>query len=481
MLNFQKIDNEEYFYYVITNTLLNNFKDPFINEELYHKSLKNLFRVLQSLKEKMFIFDDKKYSLLFEYTILLILNSEYNSILSQINNTFLYEIFTNSLYNEINSVKSLNDEEIIKEFSKYNKNVEIKNNSIIFCDNSFEPIENYQNYYITHKFIRTFSEENFIGNMLMHYIKYDLLINPKYYFSGYLYNIIETYVSSNLSKSSIYECFDINQGQCPELENEIFTKNIHKYIRYLPYNSFNDTGRTIKQFGLIIIDPSKQKMLVKLNNVLKKTILYKKFEQFVNIVVRKFTFEHEHHHLCNNLLYFLYTNKSDGLNTPPKLVKNNKVLEIKPPFEENKNILKESGNIFEKIVYGKIKKIFTLKQLLFIGNEKNDNLNVHEYRKKFKEISNQNIDDLFKAYDNNNILGELVGDIYTLLKNELGKDFNSILDSLIVSKEEGDGEDIYEDIDDDESIQEELKELKEENKKKNQRILWKDLQKNLLL
>ena len=257
----------------------------------------------------------------------------------------------------------------------------------------------------------------------MHYIKYDLLINPKYYFSGYLYNIIEAYVSSNLSKSSIYECFNINQDQCPELENEIFTKNIHKYIRYLPYNSFNDTGRTIKQFGLIIIDPSKQKMLVKLNNVLKKTNLYKKFEQFVNIVVRKFTFEHEHHHLCNNLLYFLYTNKSDGLNTPPKLVKNNKVLEIKPPFEENKNILKESGNIFEKIAYGKIKKIFTLKQLLFIGNEKNDNLNVHEYRKKFIEIPKQSIDDLFNAYDNNNILGTLVQDIYILLKNELGKDF----------------------------------------------------------
>ena len=234
----------------------------------------------------------------------------------------------------------------------------------------------------------------------------------------------------------------------------------------MPYNSFNDTGRTMKQFGLIIIEPSKQKMLVKLDKVLKNINLYKKFQQFVNIDVRKFTFEHEHHHLCNNLLYFLYTNKSDVLNTQPKLIKNDKVMEVKKPIEENKNILKESGNIFEKIAYGKIKKIFTLKELLFIGNEKNDNLNVHEYRKKFKEISNQNIDDLFKAYDNNNILGELVGDIYTLLKNELGKDFNSILDSLIVSKEEGDGEDIYEDIDDDESIQEELKELKEENKKK---------------
>ena len=141
-------------------------------------------------------------------------------------------------------------------------------------------------------------------------------------------------------------------------------------------------------------------------------------------------------------------------------------MEIKTPFEGNKNILKESGYIFEKIAYGKVKSIFTLKQLLFIGNEKNDNLNVNEYRKKFIEISKQNIDELFNAYDKNNILGELVQDIYILLKNELGKDFDSLLNTLIVSKEDGDGEDIYEDFEEDESIQEELKELKKGNEKK---------------
>ena len=127
--------------------------------------------------------------------------------------------------------------------------MEIKNNNIIFSDNYFEIIENYQNYYITEDFVEIFSKKNFIREkIIMNYLKFDSLINPKFYFSGYLYNIIETYVSSNLSKSSIYQCFNIHQGQCPELENEIFTKNILKYIRYLPYNSFNDTGRTMKQF-----------------------------------------------------------------------------------------------------------------------------------------------------------------------------------------------------------------------------------------
>ena len=133
----------------------------------------------------------------------------------------------------------------------------------------------------------------------MNYLKFGALINPKFYFSGYLNNIIKNYVSSNLSKPSIYECFNIHRGQCPELENEIFTKNIHKYIRYLPYNSFNDTGRTMKQFGLIKIDPSKQKIIIELYNILRNIDLYKKFNQFINIVIRKFIFQHEHHNLFN--------------------------------------------------------------------------------------------------------------------------------------------------------------------------------------
>ena len=219
----------------------------------------------------------------------------------------------------------------------------------------------------------------------------------------------------------------------------------------------------MKQFGLIIINPSKQKMDTKLENLQANNELYEKLVLFVNIVVRKYTFEHEHHHLCNNLLYFFYTNKSNGINTPPKLIKNDKVLELKAPYEDNKNIFKESGYIFEKIAYGKIKCIFTLKQLLFIGNKKNDDLNVHEYRKQFRNISNIKIDELFKAYDNRNILGELVQNIYILLKNELGNEFNSILESLIVSKEDVDADDIDEDIEEDEFIEEELKDTNKQS------------------
>ena len=52
MLNFQKIENEEYFYYTITNILLNNLKDPLINIEFYHESLKKFYHILTKFTRK---------------------------------------------------------------------------------------------------------------------------------------------------------------------------------------------------------------------------------------------------------------------------------------------------------------------------------------------------------------------------------------------------------------------------------------------
>ena len=125
-------------------------------------------------------------------------------------------------------------------------------------------------------------------DFLINYVKFDTLINPKYYFSGLLYDIIEKYISSNLARTSIYKCFKISKGQCPELEKEIFTKNIHNHIRYLPYNSINDTGRTMKQFGLIIIDPSKQIMIANLKNkIFNNDDLYQLFQKICEYCNKK--------------------------------------------------------------------------------------------------------------------------------------------------------------------------------------------------
>ena len=52
---------------------------------------------------------------------------------------------------------------------------------------------------------------------------------------------------------------------------------------------------------------------------------------------------------------------------------------------------------------------------------------------------------MLKSSNNNNILGELVQNIYTLLKKELGENFNNELENIIVSiNDDAEGVDIDE-------------------------------------
>ena len=124
-------------------------------------------------------------------------------------------------------------------------------------------------------------------------------------------------------------------------------------------------------------------------------------------------------------IVFFYTDKNESINSPPKQIKNDKVIELslKEYNDKDNSMIKESGYVFETIAYGKIKKIFYFKQLLFIGNEENDKLIVDDYRKKFEEISKtkNNSEDLLLQYTNNNILYELISKIYCLLKEKFGQ------------------------------------------------------------
>ena len=436
ILNFKKIDNEEYFYYTLSNYIINNFIDSSISKIAYHNSIKTFFRFLNLLDNKKKMIEKEKYIKLFEYIILFLLNSQKNSTISQISNINLYEVFVGAIHGEINSDEILDIQQLKKYFQKKSISMEVRNRDIIL--NNEDTIKDFQNYYITKQSIDDYLlQPSFIQN----FIRFDCLINPKYYFDGLLYKIIDKYVNSNLSRTSIYKCFNLKENQCPEIEEEIFSSNIHKYIRFIPYNSYNDTGRTLKQLALIIIDPSKQKMIIKkIEKIMNDVELSEYFEKFVNIVVRKFTFQHEHHHLCNDLLYFFYTDKNESINSPPKQIKNDKVIELslKEYNDKDNSMIKESGYVFETIAYGKIKKIFYFKQLLFIGNEENDKLNVDDYRKKFEEISKtkNNSEDLLQQYTKNNILYELVSKIYFLLKEKFGQNINAALEGLVVSQKD---------------------------------------------
>ena len=66
-------------------------------------------------------------------------------------------------------------------------------------------------------------------------------------------------------------------------------------------------------------------MVQSIKNIIKNLELLNYLELFINIVDRKYTFQYEHHHLFNPLLYFFYVDKSFDINTPPKQIKENKV------------------------------------------------------------------------------------------------------------------------------------------------------------
>ena len=436
ILKFSNNDNEEYFYYSLSGFILNNFIDRKINKENYLNLIRKFYPLLQKIKN-----NQNNNLKLFEYIILFLLNSQNDEYLHHISNIDLCYAFIQAISSEINHVKSLDEEKIKRKFLKERIEAKISGNNIYLSkgkENSI--IEGYKNYNITEECIKNISSDlERTKNKIEYFRKFEYLINPKNYFDGLLYQIIEKYVSSKLCKTSIYRCFNMEEKKYSEIEKEIFSPEIHKYIRMIPYNSSNDTGRTLKKFALIIIDPSKQKMIVRfINNIIKDNELLAYLEKYINIVSRKFIFMHEHHHLCNNLLFYFYTNKSKDINTPPKYVdNNNNVIELEEA-NSKKNSIKEAGYIFEILTFGKIQRFFTLKQLLFIGNEENDKLAIEDYKKKFIEISNEkmNTEKLFAQYDGNQILKNLVSIIYKKLKEQFKDKINDMFDTLLVCQNE---------------------------------------------
>ena len=447
IIDFSHVYNEEYFYYAFSNYILKTLKEN--SPSVYNRYI-STYRSLINLIEKIdfYLKKDPEY---FEYVCLFFLNSQNNNSINFINNISLYNVFISSLGFELDNKDKrniLNDEEIIKTFKEKNIRATIKNNNLhLKSENLDKVIHNYKNYYIDNDFIssmKILSEEN-----LMRFLKFDYLKNPQNYFDGLLYKVIEKYVSSNLSKTGLSKCFNIDIHEYKIIEDEICSKNIHKYIRMIPYCSNDDTGRTLKQYAKILIDPSKQKMMQSIWNIkeLKGNVkLIKLLEKLINIVDRKYIFQHEHNHLCNILLFFYYVNKDYEINTPPKKIKDNKVILSKKSNSEKQDdndILKESGEIFEIVTYGKVQKFFKLKQLLFIANEKNDELDVDQFKKKYLETINNNscIEGLFKAFrENNLILSDLVNNIYDELTKELsknenkGKSLNDLANEIIACK-----------------------------------------------
>ena len=70
-------------------------------------------------------------------------------------------------------------------------------------------------------------------------------------------------------------------------------------------------------------------MMNNIRGLTKNQSLITDLEKLINIVYRKYIFEHEHNHLCNDLLFFYYVDKDYEINTPPKKIKDKEVILFK--------------------------------------------------------------------------------------------------------------------------------------------------------
>lgn len=112
------------------NCIVNSLKENSVFEDRYHLSLIELYDILNKFIKKTKN-DIINYNKLFEYIYLFIINAEINPAIQQRNNIDLYKIFLKAIKNEINSIKTLADKQIIERFTSYGKSVEIKDNDII--------------------------------------------------------------------------------------------------------------------------------------------------------------------------------------------------------------------------------------------------------------------------------------------------------------------------------------------------------------
>ena len=218
------------------------------------------------------------------------------------------------------------------------------------------------------------------------YIKIEL--NPKNIYHGILQNILIKFAKSKLASSAFIKIF---KSEIPkDIQEEIFTENIIKYILFFPFSSYDKFGKTLRWISLILINPYKN-----INHAFfKSNRLIELILNLSNLVVRKVMFGHELQNLSEGLLY-----------------------------SGNSEQKEDKGETFELLSYGKIFKKYSIYDLLFIADETNDNLDIDEHLKKYQDYikKEKTLLDELKNFPKGQILSKFINDIY----DELAEDKKS--------------------------------------------------------
>lgn len=406
-----KIKTEKETLFEIINDLIINFGDEIKNNE-YKKTNKDLYNYVDNILNKPAKDELKDLSLEEIPPRWNVLYSKTIYLENETNNELIYYNLTNDLLVNIKENKRpfeiiyfLN--EFMKLFNKfkYKDNIDkipvkIKLFLLLGLSNCEYPD-------FEHGFLVHFNAIEDMDNLqdIENYI--NVILNPKYINNGLLEKVILNFVKSKLAASAFKKIFKL---EIPEdLNKEIFTNNITKYIYFFPFSSYNNTERTLRRVSLILINTYKDKKLGHFKNFKLNSLL----SQFSNIVVRKHIFGHEHQHLSGGLLYF--KKKTKRLCTPPHKIDNGIIT-----YDENSEERGERGEIFELLSFGKVFKLYTIFDLIFMADETNDNLEIDQHLKKYQEY-NKNKKSLLeelKKFPKEQTLSKIVNQIYLELLND---------------------------------------------------------------
>ena len=422
-ISFKDIYNEEYFFYIFTNCLI---KDT-LEGKIYLPKRKNAVRFFINLF-KLIEPNKSKYPEFFEFVCYALLcgqmNDNYNNNYN-INYNYNDEFFmmvAKSIKNEYNNHHFFGIEEIKKCLNSVNANYTISGHSItIKYKNIDYIIDNYKNYNFNNYNIFGLLDESEFS--YQHYLqsnqKFHKFIDKQNFFDSILNKIILNFSKSNLALTSIKKIFNINENEYKQIFKEVTTEEIIKYIYYLPYNNIFDTERTLNIFLKIIIDPFKDLMNRSISTIILTDKLYENLKKFVNLVHIKYKFGQELHHLVTVLLFFLYKNNKRHVNSLLKEIENNKV----------------------EILLGKSIKVgFYLKDLLFIANEKNDELDCEQYKIEYEKCHSKSIDEMLNEFPTDQAFSKLILEIKEGFKEEKSLNFNfgksaeEILGNYLISK-----------------------------------------------
>ena len=434
-IDYKSEENEEYLFYTISNSLIKEFLK---NHKCFKTRIKlinyiiDLFEVVMSKREKNNIFCKH-----FEYLCLAMTNSE---IINETDD-YIMKILS-SIENETTISKIMNLGEIENFLTKKNIKYKIENKNIIIDDGKMiKSIDDYEQYnFDENTMISLLNSSKLMCRIILEQSKkFSEYVNKGKYVDELLIKSINNYSQSKLAISSIEKLFKIDKKEYEKFF-KVISEDIENYIYIIPYNCIYDTERTCKNPIKVMIDPLKEKYFFN-KNYINDLDLESALRDFSNVVFRKFAFEHEIHNLSTVLLNFLYVDKDAKLNSLTKEKTNdgeaNIILNFDYKKENESKISSEAGDLYEMLCYGSIQKGFTLKQLLFIADENNYNLDCKSFKEKYENISKRDLMEILADFPKDLLFSEHVKKIEDFLKEKKDcSEKNYLAESIIVIKDE---------------------------------------------